>query len=78
MSSALNLDQVDADGAIRETAQEATETLDEGGDTRLDFFKKAGIAGGAVMGGGALLSALVPGAAMAAGGGRAPGELRQG
>ena len=66
MSSEFNLDQVDADGAIRETAQGATETLEETGDTRADFFKKAGMAGGALMGGGALLSALVPGTAMGA------------
>jgi len=62
--SSLNLNEVDVDGAIRETAGELSETLAHEGDTRLDFFKKAGIAGGAVMGGGALLSALVPGAAL--------------
>ena len=64
MSSHLRLDQIDVDGAIRETAAEATETLEGRGDTRADFFKKAGIAGGTVMGGGALLSALVPGSAL--------------
>ena len=64
MSSHLRLDQIDVDGAIREAAAEATETLEERGDTRADFFKKAGIAGGTVMGGGALLGALVPGAAL--------------
>jgi len=64
MSSQISLDQVDVDGAVRETAQEAVETLGSDGDTRLDFFKKAGIAGGTVMGGGALLGALVPGAAL--------------
>lgn len=61
--SSIKLDEVDFDGAIRETAQEASETLAHEGDTRLDFLKKAGIAGGTVMGGGAILSALVPGAA---------------
>jgi len=66
MSSDMKLEEIDVDGAIRETAQEATSTLDDQGDTRLDFFKKAGIAGGAVMGGGALLGALVPGAAFGA------------
>ena len=67
MSSQIKLDVVDFDGAIRETAGEMSETLAHEGDTRLDFLKKAGIAGGAVMGGGAVLSALVPGAAMGAG-----------
>jgi hypothetical protein len=67
MSSEFNLDQVDVDGAIRETAQEASQTLETEGDTRLDFFKKAGITGGAIVGGGALLGALVPGTALARG-----------
>lgn len=57
--------EVDADGALRENAAVAEETLEKEGDTRLDFFKKAGIAGGGVIGGGALLSALVPGVGMA-------------
>jgi len=68
MSSHFDLDQVDVDGAIRETAGEMGETLAHEGDTRLGFLKKAGIAGGAAVGGGALLSGLVPGAAVAAGG----------
>lgn len=63
-TSNLKLDQVDVDGAIRETAYEAGQALETEGDTRADFFKKAGLAGGAVVGGGALLSALVPGAAL--------------
>lgn len=70
MSSKMKLDQVDAGGAIRDAAAEATATLESHGDTRADFFKKAGIAGGAVMGGGALLGALVPGAALGAKGGK--------
>jgi hypothetical protein len=78
MSSAINLDQVDPDGAIRETSHEAHEALADDGDTRLDFFKKAGVAGGAVLGGGALLGALVPGAAMAAGSGRPPSSFGKG
>lgn len=64
MSSQIKLDEVDVDGAVRETAGEMRETLADDGDTRLDFLKKAGIAGGTVMGGGALLGALVPGAAL--------------
>ncbi len=67
MSSNMNLEQIDVDGAVRETAAEATSILEEAGDTRLDFLKKAGLAGGAVVGGGALLGALVPGAALAKG-----------
>jgi hypothetical protein len=47
MDSEMTLDRVDADGAIRETAHDASEALE--GDTRLDFLKKAGVAGGAVM-----------------------------
>lgn len=67
MTDATKLEVLDVDGAIRETAHDAMETLEAEGDTRLDFFKKAGIAGGAAMGSGALLSALVPGVAAAAG-----------
>ena len=62
----MNLNDVDSDGAIRETAASTEESLAQDGDTRLDFIKKAGLTGGAVMGGGALLGALVPGAAMGA------------
>lgn len=66
MSSQINLEAIDADGALREQAHEATDAL-ENGDTRLDLFKKAGLAGGAVIGGGAVLSALAPGMALAKG-----------
>ena len=48
------------------------------GDTRLGFLKKAGLAGGAVIGGGALLGALTPAAAMAAGKGRPPAKFGKG
>ncbi len=80
MSSEFDLESVDVDGAIRETAHEATQSLDQEGDTRLDFLKKAGLAGGAVMGGGALIGALVPGAAMArgSGSGRPPSRFGSG
>jgi rubrerythrin len=78
MDSETTLDRVDVDGAVRETAHDAAEAL-EGGDTRLSFLKKAGVAGGAVMGGGALLGALTPGAAMAASGkGRPPAKFGKG
>ncbi len=54
------LEAVDVDGAIRETAAEAMDALD--GDTRSQFLRRAGLAGGAVMGGGAILGALAPSA----------------
>ena len=57
---AFNLEDVDIDGAIRESADAVS------GDTRLSFLRKGAVAGGAALGGGAILSALVPGAAMAA------------
>jgi rubrerythrin len=76
MDPEIKIEQVDVDGAIRESAHEATEALN--GDTRLDFLKKAGLAGGAFVGGGALLSALTPAAAMAAGKGRPPAKFGKG
>ncbi|MGI8411280.1 MAG: ferritin-like domain-containing protein [Solirubrobacteraceae bacterium] len=72
MSDELTLDAVDVDGAVRETAAEAMDALD--GDTRSQFLRRAGIAGGAFMGGGALLSTLAP-SAMAFGGGRPPAKV---
>jgi rubrerythrin len=55
------LDAVDTDGAIREAAE------DVAGDTRLNFLRKGAVAGGAALGGGAILSALIPGTALAKG-----------
>jgi hypothetical protein len=49
MNYQINVNEVDADGAIREAAHEVS------ADTRLSFLKKAGLAGGAVIGGGAVL-----------------------
>jgi ferritin-like protein len=72
MSYMINLDEVDADGAVREAADTAS------GDTRLSFLKKAGLAGGAAMGGGAILSALAPSAFAAAGSGRPPAKFGNG
>jgi len=66
----------DIDAVVKEAAHEATEALE--GDTRLDFLKKAGLAGGGLIGGGALLSALTPAAAMAAGKGRPPASFGKG
>jgi len=65
MTHRLNLDMVDRDGALRETAAQAQDALR--GETRASFLRKAGLAGGAVIGGGALLGALVPSGALAAG-----------
>ncbi len=69
MSHELKLDDIDVDGAVRETAAEAMDALQ--GDTRSQFLRRAGLAGGAVVGGGAILSALTP-AAMAYSNGDAP------
>jgi rubrerythrin len=77
----LRLESVDTDGAIREKADEAMEMLEQTGDTRLDFFKKAGMAGGAAIGGGALLAALAPSTALAGAfekGGRPPNAFGPG
>jgi hypothetical protein len=71
MTYQINLDEVDVDGAVREAADTAS------GDTRLSFLKKAGLAGGAAMSGGAILSALAP-SALAAGGGRPPAKFGSG
>jgi len=68
----INLNEVDRDGAIREAADAV------GGDTRLSFLRKAGVAGGAAVGGGALLSALVPGVASASGYSRPPAKFGAG
>jgi len=72
MSYTINLDEVDADCAIRAAAEEVS------GDTRLSFLKKAGIAGGAAMSGGAVLSALAPSALAATGNGRPPSSFGKG
>jgi hypothetical protein len=52
MPGALTLDQVDADGAIRETMDAVK------GDTRAAFLAKAGFLGGGALGGGALLTLM--------------------
>jgi ferritin-like protein len=71
MQHEINLEEVDADGAIREAAEAVA------GDTRLSFFKRAGVTGAAVVGGGAVLSALAP-SALAESGGRPPGTFGPG
>jgi Ferritin-like domain len=72
MTHMINLHEVDADGAVREAADAVA------GDTRLSFLKKAGIAGGAAMSGGAVLSALAPGAFAASHHGRPPASFGKG
>jgi Ferritin-like domain len=69
--SHINLSQVDVDGAIREAAEEVS------GDTRLGFLRKAGIAGGAAVSGGAVLGALAS-PALASGSGRPPAGFGRG
>jgi hypothetical protein len=68
---AINLEAVDVDGAIREGAEEVA------GDTRISFLRKGAIAGGAALSGGAILSALVPGVALASSG-RPPASFGKG
>jgi hypothetical protein len=72
MSYAINLAEVDVDGAITEAAHEVS------GDTRLSFLKKAGLTAGATMSGGAVLSALAPSAFAASGSGRPPASFGKG
>jgi rubrerythrin len=77
MSSHKLLSQFDQDEALAETHHNAVESLDEG-DSRRGFLKKAGLGGAAVMGSGALLAALTPAGAMAAGKGRPPAKFGKG
>ncbi|HET9074301.1 MAG TPA: ferritin-like domain-containing protein [Solirubrobacteraceae bacterium] len=58
MSNQLNLHDVDVDGALQESAAEAVEALQASGDTRAAFLRRAGLAGGAFVGSGAVLGAL--------------------
>lgn len=76
MNPETSIENLDVDGAVREAAHEANEAL--AGDTRAGFLKKAGLAGGAFVGGGALLGALTPAAAMAAGKGLPPAKFGKG
>jgi rubrerythrin len=56
MEETLTLEQVDVDGAIRETAEQAA------GDTRAGFLARAGMLGGGLLGSGALLGLMAEGA----------------
>jgi hypothetical protein len=62
----IDLQSIDADGAIAETHAAALEAVDSG-DTRMSFLRKGALAGGAALSGGAILGALLPGTALAAG-----------
>ena len=68
----INLEAVDTDGAIREAAEEVS------GDTRLGFLRKAGVAGGAAIGGGAILGELISPALASAASGRPPSSFGKG
>jgi hypothetical protein len=72
MSHQINLAEVDVDGAVREAADAVS------GDTRLSFLKKAGLAGGAMVSGGAVLSALAPDALASTSVGRPPAKFGKG
>jgi rubrerythrin len=76
MSHQLNLEHIDTDGAVRETAAEAMDALD--GDTRSSFLRRAGLAGGALVGGGAILGALAPSAMAFTTGDRPPAKFGKG
>jgi len=72
MNSKLRLEDVDVDGAVRESAAGAMDALD--GDTRSQFLRRAGLAGGAFVGGGAILGALAPSALAFSNGDRPPAK----
>jgi hypothetical protein len=62
--SQLDLTEIDVDGALQETAAAVAE-----GHTRAGFLRKAGLAGGALAGAGAVLGAFAPGAMASESGG---------
>jgi rubrerythrin len=68
----LNLEAVDTDAAIREAAEEVA------GDTRLSFLRRSAMTGAAALSGGAILGALVPGAATAKTTGAPPSSFGKG
>jgi Ferritin-like domain len=77
MPHTINLDHVDADGAVREAHAEAIEGLQEC-DTRLGFLRKSAVTAGVAMSGGAVLGALAPGALASSGHGRPPASFGKG
>jgi hypothetical protein len=70
--SYINLEEVDVDGAVREAAEAAEP------DTRVQFLRKAGVAGGAAISGGAILAACSSATAMATSSGRPPAKFGKG
>lgn len=77
MSHTINLDEVDVDGAIRETHAEAIDSLHEG-DTRLSFLRKSALGAGVAMSGGAVLGTLASSALAGGGAGRPPASFGKG
>jgi hypothetical protein len=77
MSYNINLDEIDADGAVREAHAEAIDGLKEG-DTRLAFLRKSAVTAGVAMSGGALLGTLAPSALASGGAGRPPASFGKG
>jgi hypothetical protein len=77
MSHTINLDHIDADGAVREAHSDAIEGLQEG-DTRLGFLRKSAVTAGVAMSGGAVLGALAPSALASSAGGRPPASFGKG
>jgi hypothetical protein len=76
MTYSINLPEVDVDGAVSGSREEAIDSLPTG-DTRLSFLRKSAVAGGAAVSGGAILSAFAS-PALAAGGGRPPAKFGKG
>lgn len=68
----INLEAVDTDGAVREAAEAVSS------DTRLSFLRKGAMGGAAAVSGGAILSALLPGAASAKTVGAPPASFGKG
>jgi hypothetical protein len=73
----IKLEEVDADGAVREARAAAIDGL-EAGDTRLSFIRKMGLGTAGVFGGGALLTTLAPSAFAATSHGRPPASFGAG
>ncbi len=76
MSSKINLQEINVDGAVSEAHAGALDAL-EHGDTRLSFLRKTAIAGAGAMSGGAVLGAIAT-PALAAGSGRPPASFGKG
>jgi hypothetical protein len=68
----INLEALDTDGAVREAAEAVSS------DTRLSFLRKGAMGGAAAVSGGAILSALLPGAASAKTVGAPPASFGKG